>query len=88
MLQRVIDVNVSSRKILLNWLYTNNNVEFTNKEPGDVGYECLAWEYISNVLCVIPPPDTICTTRRMKMVIPSDVIEEINRKYSEWKKQL
>ena len=30
-------------------------------------------------------PDTVCTLHRTKMVIPSDLLAEVNRKYSKWK---
>ena len=83
---RIEDVDVPKKQILVNWLYTTNNVEFAHKEPGDTAYEEPSWRYFSEVLCVIPPPDTICTSRRTKMVYSSTVTEEVERQYAAWKK--
>lgn len=85
---RIVDVDTVSKKITLDWLYTTNKVEYNHRLSGDAGYEGFCTEYMNNVLCVIPPPDTICTSRRIKMVIPHEVVVEVDRKYNEWKKLL
>ena len=83
---RIEDLDMAKKKILVNWLYTKNRAEFFHKEVGDVAYEEPSWRYFNEVLCVIPPPDTICTSRRTKMVYSSSIIEEVERKYTQWKK--
>ena len=82
---RVVEVNDKDKKIKLDWLHTDNGIDFNHKEPGDRGYEKPSYEYMNNVLCAIPPPDTVCTLRRTKMIIPSDIIAEVNKKYCKWK---
>ena len=84
---RIEDVDIVKKKILLNWLHTSNQVEFCHKEQGDAGYEPPTWRFMSEVLCAIPPPDTVCTSRRSKMVYSSAIVNEVNEKYSVWKQQ-
>ena len=55
---RVVEVDLKMKKIKLDWLYSNNKIDFSHKTPGDVGYVKPTDEYMSNILCVIPPPDT------------------------------
>ena len=83
---RVINVDMDSRKVELEWLHTNNGHQFFYKQPGDRGYETRKWEFFNDILCVIPPPDTVCTSRKTKMVMRNTTIGEIDRQYAEWKK--
>ena len=86
---RVTDIDPVKRKVQCEWLYTTNGKEYSYKEPGDIGYRQFqsTWEYTNSLLCIIPEMDTIWTSSRMKLIMPSDVYDTLNDKYVKWANQ-
>ena len=47
---------------------------------GEAGYDKPTWVYTDAILCVIPPPDMVCSSRSVKMYIPEGVVDTVKKR--------
>ena len=83
---RILEVDTRMKKIKVDWLFTTNNKDYYYKSLGDVGYFPPAEIHMARVLCAVPTPSTVCTSRRYKMYFDDATLQDVQERYDRWLK--